>query len=227
MPTASPSGSGFSQSGNNRTRGDSLLELASYLNLEESVDAAVRAGRAWEAAVREYNTTLWKFNRVVVDVTFDDLVTTGEYDLPTDFKRQERAILLDANGKEAIPLAFFPYEDKVLYAPDETSPGPQPRLYTAFNIFSAGKIRYWPVPFGALQYPKARHSYFHEIIVPKGDDDRLNAPLEVDEGIFQLALAKFVHAMRGSNAARTEYVLAGSIRALLEKTYRGWIDSRG
>lgn len=224
MPTSSPQGSGFPQSGGNRARADALTELLAYLSLGGDVDARTRAGLAHSAAVREFNSSLWKFNRQVVDVTFDDLATTGEYDLPSDFKRPERAMLLDAAGKERVPLSFFPYEEKVVFLTDETNPGPQPRLYTGFNIHRAGRVRYHPVPLGALVYPKARHVYFSEIILSTADGDRLNVPLEVDEAIFQLALAKFVHMQRGSRAAAGEYALAISQRTWVEKLYRGWPD---
>lgn len=70
-PYITGSGSGFPQTGSNRTRLQASTELAQYVGGETRGDSLIRCGQTWDAAVREMNSVAWKFNRVTQDIVLD------------------------------------------------------------------------------------------------------------------------------------------------------------
>lgn len=70
-PYVTGSGTGFPQTGSNRTRLQAETELAQYVGGETRGDSLTRCGQAWDAAVREMNSVAWKFNRVTQDILLD------------------------------------------------------------------------------------------------------------------------------------------------------------
>lgn len=61
-------GSGFPQTGANRTRAQVRVELADASGGANKPDIAAKADRAWDAAVREFNSVAWQFCRVQEDI---------------------------------------------------------------------------------------------------------------------------------------------------------------
>ena len=62
------SGSGFPQTGANRTRAQVRDELADLSGGGNKPDIKAKADRAWDAAVREFNSVAWSFARVQEDI---------------------------------------------------------------------------------------------------------------------------------------------------------------
>lgn len=62
---------GYPQSGNNRTRATVRAEMADYSGGGKQPDIQAKVDRAWDAAVREFNSVPWAFNRQVQDILID------------------------------------------------------------------------------------------------------------------------------------------------------------
>src|SRR5262245_41350095 len=62
------SGSGFPQTGANRTRAQVRSELADMSGGANKPDIKAKADRAWESAIREFNSVAWSFNRLQEDI---------------------------------------------------------------------------------------------------------------------------------------------------------------
>jgi len=216
----------FPQSGGNRTRLAALTEIASFYGGESRPQIVTRAGAAWESAIREYNSWLWTFNRVTMDITLSSPSPAGSdtYDLATDFAAPNRAKLVDSNSKERDSLWWVPFEEWLVYFPDRSTPSSRPVAYTAQNVHETGKVIIAPPAGTSLQWPTLRLYYFRRIVIPSGEENRLNVPLEVDEGIFQLAQAKMTHKQKSFQEAANEYERAGAYRLGLEHRFRSFPD---
>lgn len=216
--------SSFPQSGANRTRLEAISELAEHVGKQSDQLARSRAGRSLDAAVRDFNSRPWRFNRLVQDITL--VLDTSSYTIATDWRNPLKALHLDANDKEVDFLDWIPFTEKIHFWPSELTSSSIPSSYTARNVHEIGTITYYPpiIAAGTLQYPKVRHYYHRRVLLVSGDGDRLNVPLEVDEAIFQLALAKFIQKERGSERAGGEYALAARIRRDVEREHGDWAD---
>jgi hypothetical protein len=216
----------YPQSGSNRTRSAALAEIASFYGGESRPQIVARAGAAWESAIREYNTWLWRFNRVTANITLASPSPAGSdtYDLATDFAEPNRAKLVDSNSKERDSLSWVPFEEWLIYFPDRSATSSRPCFYTAQNVHETGKVTVYPPPATSLQWPTLRLYYFRRIVVPTGDGERLNTPQEIDEGIFQLAQAKMTHKQKSFADAAQEYARAGDFRLGLEHRFRSFPD---
>ena len=227
MPTNIVTSAAYPQSGGNRTRNEVLSEIASFYGGENRPDIIARAGKSWASAIREYNSWLWTFNRVVadIDLTVPSPAGADTYDLETDFAEPNRAKLVDANGKERDYLNWVPFAEWLVFFPDRSSPSSRPMFYTMQNVHETGKVTIYPPPnTTGLQWPTLRLYYFRRILIPTGGDERLNVPLEVDEGIFQLAEAKMTHKQDSFEAASGEYDRANGYRIGLEHRFRDFPD---
>lgn len=218
-------GSGFPQQSENRTRSQAAVEMADYSGGSDRPEMVIRAGRAWDAAVREFNSVAWRFNRVVADITL--VADTKVYTLPTDFRSPERAQIIDANGAEVCALEWVPYERWLVMFSNQVTGSNQPQYYTALNVHNAGQVRYEPFPSGTLGYPKVRHTYLRRIALAPGDDDRLNVPVEVDEAIFLLGVAKLVDQVGGDPEVTARYVRARILRDACEREHRNFGELTG
>jgi len=218
--------SGFPQDRGNRTRNAALTEIASFYGGENRPTIITRAGQAWDSSIREYNTWLWKFNRVTADITLASPSPAGSdtYDLATDFAEPNRAKLVDSNGKERDVVGWVPFEEWLVYFPDRSAPSSRPVFYTAQNVHETGKVTVYPPPATSLQWPTLRLYYFRRILIPANPDGRLNVPLEVEEGIFQLAQARMTHKQKSFADAGAEYERAGAYRLGLEHRFRDFPD---
>lgn len=219
---------GFPQDDNNRTRGEALAEIAGFYGGASRPTILLRAAEAWESAIREYNTWLWRFNRVTADIPLNSPSPAGSntYNLETDFSEPNRAKIVDSNGKERDSLQWVPFAEWLMYFPDVSGSGSsRPLLYTAQNIHETGKITVYPtLNTSNLQHPTLRLYYFRRILIPTSDDTRLNVPLEIDEGIFQLGQAKMTHKQKSFFHASDEYDRAQQYRLGLEHRFRDFPD---
>src|SRR5262245_270595 len=66
MPVLTPDG--YPQTGANRTRAQVRAELADLSGGGNKPDIKAKADRAWDAAVREFNSVAWSFARVQEDI---------------------------------------------------------------------------------------------------------------------------------------------------------------
>jgi hypothetical protein len=215
----------FPQTAQNRTRAQAKEELAEFAGGGNKPDTLVRAGRSWDAAVREFNVVGWRFNRVQADITL--VAGTKTYELPTEFRTPVRAQLVDSNDAENYTLEWIPYERwQITFDSQRTGAG-CPEGYTALNIHGTGLVRYEPFPAGTLSYPTVRHTYLKRIALATTDGDRLDVPVEVDEAIFQLALAFFISKQRSFDDAQQIFVLAKTLRLECEREHRHWIEESG
>lgn len=226
MPDSVVSTSAFPQDFGNRTRGEVLTEIASFYGGEDRASILNRAAKAWESAIREYNTWLWTFNRVTIDITLSSPspAASDTYSLPTDFAAPNRAKLVDANGKERDAVEWVPFDEWLVYVPDRSTTASRPIFYTAQNAHETGLVTIYPRAASSLQWPTLRIYYFRRILIPTDAGERLNVPLEVDEGIFQLAQAKMTHKQKNFAFASAEYDRAVGYRLGLEHRFRDFPD---
>jgi hypothetical protein len=177
--------------------------------------------------VREYNTWFWRFNRVTQDITLasPSPVDSDTYNLQSDFAGPNRAKLVDTNGDERDTLQWVPFEEWLIWFPDRSGTSSKPMFYTAQNAHQTGKVTIYPAANGSsLQHPTLRLYYFRRIALVTSGGERLNVPMEVDEGIFQLAEAKMTHKQKSFEDAREEYVAARAYRLGLEHRFRDFPD---
>jgi len=219
MPV-SPGGS-FPQIADNRSRNELERDLASYVGGEDESELRTRAGRSLDDAVREFNAVLWKFNRMVEDITLE--ADEPDYDLLGEFHHPLRAVMLDANGKERFALEWVDFPVFAVHYVSQTTGSDPPSQYTIRNVHQTGKVTFNPRPVAPTtgNYPTARIHYFRRISLPSGGDSRLNVPAEVEAAIFKRALANFLHKMRNASEAAPVEALALDLKA---EVYRLWRD---
>ena len=218
--------SSFSQTSSNRTRQTATIELSEYTGGSDRPEVLARAGRAWDAAVREFNTVGWRFCRSTNNITLSS--ASKEYTLATDFRSQVRCQLLDANSNSVnCPLEWIPYEEWLVKFGDQTVGGVVPYRYTALNIHNLGTVRFDPYIVGTPTYPTAQITYLHRIALAPGFTDSLNVPMEVDEAIFMLAASKLVGRAKGQDEARGLRAEADMLRSACEREHRDWPDLGG
>lgn len=224
--TGSPA-SNFPQTGSNRTRSQAVAEIAEHAGGDDRSIVAARAGRAWDAAVREFNTVAWRFNRMVQDITLVTL--TPDYTLNSDFRSPLRALILDSSSETIDEVSWMSYPEWTMAYPDQSSTASYPDIYTARNVHETGLVTFDPIPKAPFQYPKVRVHYHRRIALATSDGSRLDVPMEVDEAIFALALAKFMAKVTGFQTAESAgaspfYVTARALRSDVEREWRDYED---
>ena len=216
------SGSAFPQSATTPTRSETLEELCSYVGGEESTLQQARAGRSYNGAVRAFNDVLWKFNRLVNDIT---LAAGATFPLTAAFAAPVRACLVDSNDKEVSPVTWVEWGAFVDAKQPDTGTGPAPSAYSCRNVHETGIVNVWPTLGSTLTYPTLRIYYFRRILAVSGPDDRLNVPEEVYQAIFRHALADFLgKAKDGAGRAAAEWQIAAQMRARVEQVHRDYQD---
>lgn len=180
------------------------------------------AGEAIQDAVREYNNVRWRFNYVEQDITL--VASTPEYTLDTVFGWPLRAQAFDANGDPRLTLQWIPWTKYIDFFPDDTGNANFPYAYTAFNIHEEGKVRFVPKLGATFTWPTIRVTYFSRIVKPTVPTDVLNVPEEVEDGIYQLAVAIHVAQHEGMVVAGPLFKRARMTRDRLEQDYRGFED---
>lgn len=226
MPVAVVPGSGFPQSGLNRTRARAVQEIADYSGGANRPDTQQLAADSLDAAVRDYNDTIWKFNRQTQDITI--AVSTADYTLNTDFRAPLRAVTLNSSSKTVDELVWVDYKDWLDIRTDQSTTGTGPTYYTARNTHETGLVTFDP-PCGTTlpTNPKVRIHYFSRILVQSGAQGFIDAPVEVDEGIFQMAVAFYLAKTLGPGHADaiTQRTLAKQKKAALVQEWQDWPDS--
>lgn len=212
----------FPQTGFNRTRLKAIQEIADHTGGSDRPDVQRRAADCYDAAVREYNSVQWIFNRMRNEIvlTAPSPAGSADYSLNYDFDRPIAAVLIDAQGNDGGYVDFVPYRLFVEAFAIQTGIGSFPECYTARNVHQFGLITVYPRMGPTVNYPVMRVDYFRRILASTADDEGLNVPVEVEEGIFQLGLAKFVHKIEGASKATQDYRLAAAMRSEVERKHR-------
>ena len=216
------SSASYPQTGANRTRESASIELASFVGGPDDADVQSRCALSWDAAVREYNSVAWKFCRVRQSIT---LTATDVFALESDFRSPLRAVLLDSNSKVVnYPIEYVPYPEWLDRIGPNTGTGSMPQAYTARDTHISGQVLIWPTLGSTITYPTLRLDYHRWIsLVGSGV---LNVSRDVDEGIFQLAMANQYAKARGAghkdSIAQKSYAMG--LRNDLERIHRDWPD---
>lgn len=217
--------SDYPQTSSNRTRATASFELTQYVGGGDRPEALVRAGLAWDAAVREFNTVAWRFNRTETDITLVDGSASEAaklYTLPVGFRSPQRCVLVDGSGTMRWDLDWLPYEvwrrDFALVS----STSALPMWYTAINVHGTGQIRFEPSIVGTPTYPTARLTYHSRISIAAGTNATLNVPMEVDQAIFARAAAILSMRSRGAQGGDSQLLTqeAALLRAFVEREHR-------
>lgn len=226
MPVNVVGTSGFPLSGLNRVRSQAIKEIADHSGGSNRPDVQQTAGDAWDAAVRDFNEVLWKFNRVTQDITI--AINTSDYTLNTDFRAHLRAMVLNSSNKTVDELIWVDYKDWLDRRPDQSSTGTQPVWYTAINQHETGLVTFDP-PCGATlpTNPKIRIIYFRRIAIQSNPQLYLDVPMEVDEAIFQMGVAFHIRKILGPGHpdSATMMTLAKQKKAFVMEEYRDYPDS--
>jgi hypothetical protein len=212
----------YPQTGEGRKRSQLEAELASYFGGESNADDQTRAGRSLDEAVRSFNETCWRFNRLSENVTL--VASTSSYTLTTTAIRAPlRAVLVDSNSKDVDTIRYVPWKQVLDYDPQTISTGSAPQWYTFKNLHETGQVTYYP-PLGAtLTYPTVRHEYFRRIALEAGTSDVLEVPVEVEQAIFEWALWRLCLKIDKENAGAFGPG-AQRARAAVEREWRDWPD---
>lgn len=338
-------GGDFPQTGANRTRANAQIEICEYIGGTDDAKELLRAGHSWDAAVREFNSCPWKFNRMTQDIplsssmldassaptvsrdagtgagfvlssgrtitywveervkdgeqitrrnvtasasrtvtltgdgttdkpvitrpttvnvetthwalfgtatngafpdgneideveiattTIEDTRTgnnpehatgnpyyVGSGLLEAEFRNPRAANLLDANGHECYAVDYLPWEVfQRLLGDDRSTPSNVLEYYTVRNAHETGLVIWYPRILRPAAYAELRIVYHRRIALATGDTDRLNVPVEVDEAIFQLAVAHHIAKSKGFIEASASKKRAGEIRLLVERDWR-------
>jgi hypothetical protein len=221
-----PISSSYPATSGNRSRASAIAEMLAYVGGESAPEAQSRAGRAFDAAVREYNTVAWRFNRLTQDITLSSTAGTADYTLETDFRSPLNATVLDNSGDSVDIVTWVPYERWRGARPDQSGTGSQPELYTVRNEHQTGVVTFDPPTSGTNTHPTVQIDYHRRILVQSGSGSVLNVPLEVDEAIFQLALSKVIAMIIGHKGATDARILAQAIRNDVERLWRDF-DEQG
>ena len=198
--------------------------MSEYFAGANRTDLLARAARSYDSAVREFNDTAWKFARTTLDIALasPSPASSDTYDLTLPFRDALKAFTVDADGNERSPVYFSPYRRfRDVHPSIGQSQGATPVEYTFLNIHTFGKIQVWPKVVNPL-HPTLR-LYFHRRIVflGGGAGDRLDCPLEVEEAIFDLALALLTDKEEGFQVASGRYKRALARRAAIQVD---WLD---
>ena len=212
----------FPQTSANRTRSKAIDEIGSYVGGAERPDIQNRVGLLWDAAVREFNSTAWIFNRQTQDITLLDNVK--DYTLNFDFNIPMAALLVDTAGNTRTGLEWIPYDEWVKIAPWQVARTSVVSIWTARNVHDTGLVTFDPTPVAPFQHPTVRVHYFSRIQFAAGSGDRLDVPVEVDEAIFQKALAQSIANVHTYEVAAVQFALAKDLRIEVEQTHRGYTD---
>jgi len=93
----------YPQTGENRERSRLVTELCQYIGGESNSDDQVRAAYSLDEAVRSFNETIWRFNRVTESITL--AASTSTYTLTAlTWRAPLRAVIVDSNSKDVETL---------------------------------------------------------------------------------------------------------------------------
>lgn len=214
----------------NRTRTQAQDELVEYVGGVGQSDALARAGRAWDAAVREFNSVGWRFNIRTQNITLDGTTVNGagvvgvaEYQLVDKFRSPGRCNMLDSQALSRTFVPWIPYKEWLIWRSDQQTGTSLPIRYTARNVHETGLVTFDPRPQGILTYPTARLIYLTWIDLQPVAGSTLDVPPDVDEAIFQLATANLLAKnKRFGDDARMAFQKAADLRLACERNHRDY-----
>lgn len=211
----------------NRTRLQAVNELCYYTGGADDATARVRAGTAWDRAVRDFNGVAWRFNLQSTDYALPtDFSATGEATLPTGFRDSKRLMRVDSAGETVDWVTYRKWSEWTLTDPAHGTSGGGPNFYTSRNPHLDGTFIVDPIPdqTATYTYPTLRLHWHQRIELAPGDDETLNVPMEVDEAIFALALAKWIKMQKGARESSEYERDALSQRLEMEREWRDYED---
>lgn len=219
----------------NRTRDQATAELVEYVGGVGQTDALARAGKAWDAAVRDFNSVAWRFNIKVQDITLDGAFVSGtgvigqpDYQLTDKFRSPIRCQMLDAQGLSRTLVNWFPYNEWLVWRRNQLTPGPLPLRYTARNVHETGIVTFDPRPIAPLTYPTARIVYVSWIDLQPTGNGFLDVPPDVDEAVFSLAVAKLISKnKRFGDESEQAFKEAADLRLRVERNHRVYGEITG
>lgn len=212
----------------NRTRSQAQVEMCYYVGGDDDSDQKTRAGTCWDRAVRDFNSVLWKFNRQHQDYTLPtDFNSDGEADLPANFRGAVRMMLLNSDGESVDQIEYKDWRIWTITDPAQFTSGAMgPNYYTSRNPHSDLTFIIDPIPdqTSTYTYPTLRLFYAQRIEIAAADDETLDVPVEVDEAIFALALAKFIKMNKGARES-AEYERDATVKRMeVEQAWRDHED---
>lgn len=189
MPLIGPTIFHTSASGDGRrTWGELKRELTRPVN-DNDEGVLATASDCLTSAVRALNRFVWPHERLSFDITLAS--GTDSYSLPSAFKRELSAYLLDS-GRPNVRLFYIGYEEYLgQYSLKQDG---QPTLYTLQNIHETGQVTFWPRPSSAytarLSYYRRSGSRYQDAEIPDWDE-------EYEEVILQWAWMEMCKRMPG------------------------------
>lgn len=213
MPVAT-SPTNFPQTANNRTLAELAQEVASYVGGETTGDGNARAAESVRAAVRRYNTWAWKCRRTTQAVTLAAQSAPHTYSLDAEFRSPVRCLLLDSNGVPQDEVNWVTPEEWRSRYPNKGTGGSSPVWYTAENPHLTGQVEFDPWPQGTLRYPSVRVIYSTFIAPPTSATSVLSVPLQLEQGIADMAVA--IHTWKALGYGQAQPALARAEAVMLQ-----------
>lgn len=212
------------QTSNNRTCDELVGEIAGYIGGETSIPARLKAKNALMSAIRNHNTWAWVFNRQVQTITFVN--DTSEYPLDASTRNSLFATLLDTNGNEVMGLEWIDYKGFLLSFDARIGTSQIPTHYTFPNVHRLGEVKFHPrIGTGGFSYPTCRIDWHSRIDFP-ASSQVINVPEEVEQSIFELAVAYAIEKVRSFIEGARSRAIARDLRIDLEAEYRDYPDFR-
>ena len=220
------SSASFPQTAGCRTMGEMARELSENTGGEGRPKRLGRASSSLRRAIRQYNRVPWKFNRETEDITLSSPVsgTTNQYSLDTSFRTPYMAMLVDSDGDDKRIVDWVPYKPfNRIYEAKSARVG-HPTDYTARSIFREGVVFVGPnLDTSNLSYPTMRLE-FHSRIDHPADNQCIEVPEEIEEGIYSLAEYLYLMKERAPRNSDRFKLQADQLFLLLEQEHRDWED---
>lgn len=211
----------------NRTRLQAMNELCYYVGGSNDANGRLRAGSAWDRAVRDFNGVAWRFNLQSTDYTLPtDFDSAGEAALPEGFRDSKRLMLVNEDGETVDFITYRKWSEWTLTDPSQAAYQGSPNSYTSRNPHGDATFIVDPIPDQTATYlnPTLRLHWHSRIELASAEDGTLNVPIEVDEAIFALALAKFIKMQKGARESIEFERDAAFQRSEVEREWRDYED---
>jgi hypothetical protein len=147
-----------------------------------------------------------------------------DFDLNSDFRNPRRAWWLSSTGQEQGRVEYIEWEGQFTEFDWPSAAGGAALAYTVRNSFGTGKLMLWPRSRLPQTWPAMRLLYNKRTAPATGEGDKLAVPPEVDEAIFQYAVALLLSRVRSFEEATKAFIMAADIRGSIEQEHRDWPD---
>lgn len=226
MGTSSSNLGSYPQTAANRPFGDMVDELAGWAGSQSRESRKQEARYDIQRSIREFNEVPWAFNRKSDTFALDSAAEgTASFNLETDFRSPVVALLLDSNSKSRDDVQWIDYREWTQIDPDQQSSGSRPIYWTALNTHELGKIIISPPVADSVTWPTLNVIYHRWIVIPANDTSKINVPTDVEEAIFQTALAHFIARVRTFQEASIARGEARRRRQAVEVGHMDWTAS--